>query len=202
MKTGPACPPARRSRPHPPGESKPPLGQGPQRLLVDRRQAARLVAGGGLLFDLGAEETGVPSPPLDPLDQLLAHLATDGPARQQVLGAVDLGRLAEHGRAPCDTIRSAATPRAGLAVTPELPSDPRIRGRRSVFDAGCSVRVQGVRLGQQLMDGLHRRLRPSSRSPPLPGCSARAGGACPPQTVALLLRAGVSPAASTKCWRS
>ena len=55
------------------------LGQRAQRLLVDRRQAARLVARRRVVVDLGAEDAGVPLPPLDPLDQLLADLPRDGP---------------------------------------------------------------------------------------------------------------------------
>ena len=71
------------------------LGDGAERLLVDGRQAAFLVAGRGIVVDLGAEDAGVPLPPLDALDQLFADRAADGAARQQMLGAVDLGRFAE-----------------------------------------------------------------------------------------------------------
>ena len=51
------------------------LGDRAERLLVDRRQAAFLVAGRRVVVDLGAEDAGVPLPPLDALDQLLADLA-------------------------------------------------------------------------------------------------------------------------------
>ena len=39
-------------------------------------------------------------PPLDPLDQLFAHLCADRAAGQQMFGTVYLGRLRQNRRAP------------------------------------------------------------------------------------------------------
>ena len=69
------------------------LGHRAQRLLEDGGEAARLVAGRGVVVHLVAVARGVVLPPADALDQLLADLAADRAARQQVLGAVDLRRL-------------------------------------------------------------------------------------------------------------
>ena len=71
------------------------LGDGAERLFVDGGQAAFLVAGGGIVVDLGAENAGVPFPPFDAFDQLFADCAADGPARQQMFRAVDLRRFAQ-----------------------------------------------------------------------------------------------------------
>ena len=53
------------------------LGDGAERFFVDRRQAAFLVAGRWIVVDLGAEDAGVPLPPLDALDQFLADFLAD-----------------------------------------------------------------------------------------------------------------------------
>src|SRR4051794_11162856 len=70
-----------------------------ERFFVDRGQAAGLVAVRWVIVDLAALALGVCLPPADALDQLFADFATGGAARQQMLGAIDLGRLAEHGGA-------------------------------------------------------------------------------------------------------
>src|SRR3954470_20705080 len=49
---------------------------------------------------------------------------------------------------PCATTRSAATPSAGLAVTPELPSDPPHSIARWIFEAGCPVRAHALASGK------------------------------------------------------
>src|SRR5262249_42159948 len=66
------------------------LGDGAQGFFVDGSQAAFLVAGGGIVIDLGPKDTGVPLPPFDALDKLFAHLAAYGPAREQMLGPINL----------------------------------------------------------------------------------------------------------------
>ena len=74
------------------------LGHGAKRLLQDRREAALFVAGGRVVVQAGAAALHVVLPPADALDEAFAHFAAGGPPGQQVFGAVDLGRLAEHGR--------------------------------------------------------------------------------------------------------
>jgi hypothetical protein len=69
---------------------------GSERFFEDGRQPAGLVARLRVVVDLAAEVGGIGFPPLDELDDFLAHLPADGPARQQMLGAVNLGRLAQH----------------------------------------------------------------------------------------------------------
>ena len=59
---------------------------------------------------------------------------------------------------PWATSRSAATPSAGLAVTPELPSDPPHSMARQILEAGCSVRTHELASGMQLIDGPRGRL--------------------------------------------
>eukprot|EP01136_Pigoraptor_vietnamica_P022749 Opistho-1_new@6175 len=75
------------------------LGDRAQRLLEDGGESARLVARRGVVVHLALVDLGVVLPPLDAVHELLAHLALHRAAREQVLGAVDLGRLAEDGRA-------------------------------------------------------------------------------------------------------
>ena len=58
-----------------------------------------LLPGEGLLFISPPFLARVVLPPLDDADELLADLAGRGAAGQQVLGAVDLRRLAEDGGA-------------------------------------------------------------------------------------------------------
>jgi hypothetical protein len=108
----------------------PALGHGAEALLVDRRQAALLVPPRRVVVDRGVVLAGVRFPPVDHLDQLLAHRARHGAPREQVLGAVDLGRFRQHRRA---------------AVAHQL-----IRGRperRVRRDAAVAVRAAAV-LGQ------------------------------------------------------
>ena len=71
------------------------LGHRAQRLLEDRGEAAGLVARRRVVVHLAAVARGVVLPPADPLDELLAHLARHRAAGEQVLGAVDLGRLGQ-----------------------------------------------------------------------------------------------------------
>src|SRR5262249_42900469 len=71
------------------------LGDGAQGFFVDGSQAAFLVAGGGIVIDLGPKDTGVPLPPFDALDKLFAHLAAYGPAREQMLGPINLRSFAD-----------------------------------------------------------------------------------------------------------
>ena len=75
------------------------LGDRAQRLLEDRRQAAGLVARRRIVVHLALLARRVVLPPLDARDELLADLARHGAPRQQVLGAVDLGRLRQDRRA-------------------------------------------------------------------------------------------------------
>ena len=100
------------------------FGDGAERFFVDRRQAAFLVAERGIVVDLDAEQAGVPQPPLDALDELLGDGGARGPPREQVLGAIDFGGFGQMPVPPQATIMSLATPSAGLAVTPLLPSEP------------------------------------------------------------------------------
>ena len=59
---------------------------------------------------------------------------------------------------PWATSRSEATPRAGLAVTPLLPSEPPQLVPRMILSAGSCVRLHVVDARQQLGDGLHAGL--------------------------------------------
>src|SRR5947208_983156 len=58
-----------------------------------------LVAWRRVVIDLGSKDAGVPFPPLDALDKLFADCARDGPARQEMLGPIDFGGLADDGDA-------------------------------------------------------------------------------------------------------
>ena len=74
------------------------LGRRAERFFQDRREAAGLVAGRGVVVHLALVAGGVVLPPADAVDQLLADLLRGRAADEQVLGAVDLRRLGEHGR--------------------------------------------------------------------------------------------------------
>src|SRR5262245_50999205 len=76
----------------------PGLGDRAEGLFVDGGEPALLVPHRWVVVDLHPEDAGIPLPPLDPLDQLLADLAGRGPAGQEVLGPVDLRRLPEDRR--------------------------------------------------------------------------------------------------------
>src|SRR5690606_28491960 len=77
---------------------RPALRDRAERLLVERRQPARLVPGRRVVVDLGAEKRGVALPPADAFDERLADLGLRRAAREEMLGAVHLGRLAEDAR--------------------------------------------------------------------------------------------------------
>ena len=83
----------------------------------------------------------------------------DGPPRQQVLGPVDLRRLAEDASCrPAARSGRLATPRAGLAVTPLLPSEPPQLVPRMMCFAGSWHAPILVHPRQQLGDRLHAGL--------------------------------------------
>ena len=69
-------------------------------------------------------------PPLDALDQLFADFAPRGAARQQVLGAVDLGRFGQDRRAAVrdQQVHRRAQRRIGADAASSRPSR-RIAGR-------------------------------------------------------------------------
>src|SRR6266545_4654629 len=115
------------------------LGHAAQRLLEDRGDAARLVAGGGIVVH-ALDAAAVPLPPLVAIDELLGHRLADRAADQEVLRAVDLGRLGEHSRA---------------AVAHELVHRPAQGGVGG--DAGGAVGPAAIG-GQR--DLRHRLLRP------------------------------------------
>ena len=75
------------------------LGRRAERFFQDGGEAAGLVAGRGVVVHLALVAGGVVLPPADAVDQLLADLLRGGAADEQVLGAVDLRRLGEHGGA-------------------------------------------------------------------------------------------------------
>src|SRR5262249_34421245 len=81
--------------PHGSGAS---LGDATQRLLEDGGDAARLVAGCGIVVHALAP-AAVPLPPTVAIDELLGHRLADRAPDEQVLGAVDLRCLREHARA-------------------------------------------------------------------------------------------------------
>ncbi len=74
------------------------LGRGAQRLFEDGGEAARLVAGARVVVHAHAGTRRIVLPPLDDADEFLADLARGRPARQEMLGAIDLGGFGQHGR--------------------------------------------------------------------------------------------------------
>ena len=123
------------------------LGHRAERLLDDCRQPARLVAGRRVGVDLLAVLVGVLLPPAHQLDELLADLAADRAAREQVLGAIGFGRLRQDHRAavPHHEIAGDAKRRvgrdAGIAVrAAALQGDVELARRNRLRDAPHSLR--------------------------------------------------------------
>ena len=73
------------------------LGHRTQRFFKNRGQAAGLVAGRGVVVHLAAVDLRVLLPPLDAANQLVRYLGAYRAAREQVLGAVNLGCFAQDG---------------------------------------------------------------------------------------------------------
>ena len=129
------------------------LGGGPERLFEDGRQAARLVAGRGVVVHLAAVALGVGLPPMDHVDELLADLAGRGAARQEVLGPVDLGRLRQD--------RGAAVPHQQIGRGPErrIGRDARIAVRAAALQRQHQFgRRQGLAPGR--VGGRHHVAQP------------------------------------------
>src|SRR5262249_6954416 len=109
-----------------------------QRLLEDGRDTAGLVARRRIVVHR-LDAAAVPLPPLVTVDELLGDALVDGAANQQVLGAVDLGRLGEH---------------PGATVAHQLvhrPAERRVGG-----DARVAVGAPAVRGERDLRHGLLR----------------------------------------------
>jgi hypothetical protein len=81
------------------------------RIVVSR---PALLPGRRVVVHLAAVAGGVLLPPADALDELLADRARRGAAGEEVLGAVDLGRLDRIEVPPWRTSRSEAAPSAGI----------------------------------------------------------------------------------------
>ena len=134
------------------------LGRRAERLLEDRRQPAELVAGRGIVVHLHVVAGGVVLPPVDDLDELLAHFPVLRAAGEQVLGAVDLRRLRED--------RRAAMPDQDVGRDAE---------RRIGGDAGIAVRAAALqrqhqfrgrqRLAPRVVDDRQHGLAPPRRRP-------------------------------------
>src|SRR5207253_9836069 len=117
---------------------RPALGHAAEGFLEDRGDAARLVAGRGIVVH-GLDATAVPLPPFVAVDELLGDALVDRAPDQEVLGAVDLGRLGED---------------AGAAVADQLVHRPAERGVRG--DSGVAVGPAAVRREYELRDRLRR----------------------------------------------
>src|SRR3546814_1353393 len=85
-----------------------------------RRVLFRSVAGRGIVVHLAAVAPDVVLPPADALDQLLADGARGGAPGQQMLGAVDLRRLAQDGGA------AVAHQQVGRGAQRRIGGDARI----------------------------------------------------------------------------
>src|SRR3990172_2320291 len=130
------------------------LRDGAERLLVDRRQPARLVARSRVVVERGSPVGGVALPPVDHVDELLRDLRAAGAPGEQVLGPVDLRRLAED---DCATLADEQVAR--LAET-------RVRGyarpavgaaaleRHHQLGGGHRLARGSVRYGQEPRDRL------------------------------------------------
>src|SRR5262245_50349121 len=123
---------------HIPHGSSAPLGYAHQRLSEDGSDAARRVAGSGIVVH-ALYPAPVPLPPLVAIDELLGHRLAHRAPDEQVLGAVDLRRLREHARA---------------AVAHELVHRPAQRGIGG--DARVAVGAAAVGGEHDLGDGLRR----------------------------------------------
>ena len=122
-------------------------------LLVDRRQAAGLVARARIVVDRGPERGDVFLPPMDRVDELLRHLRASGPPREQVLGAVDLRRLPEHDRSALADKQVARVPEPGVGGH----AGPAVR-------ASALQRHHQLRGGDRLADGsIGDRQQPNDR---------------------------------------
>ncbi len=77
----------------------PALRDGAETLFVNRRQAALLISGRGIIVDGRVVSLGVRLPPVDERNELLADLARDGAAGEQILSSVTFRRLSKNGSA-------------------------------------------------------------------------------------------------------
>ena len=119
-----------------------------------------LVAGRRVVVHLHLVAGGVVLPPLDHADELLADVAAGGAAGEQVLGAVDLRRLRQDGRAAVahELVHRRAQRRvggdAGIAVGAAALQGEHELGRRHGF---ALHRVDLVQHALDALDaGLHR----------------------------------------------
>ncbi len=133
---------------------RPSLGDRAKRLLVDGRQPAELVPGGGIVVDLGAEHRRVVLPPVDLVDQLLPDLLGDGATGEQVLAAIHLAGLPEDDRAalPDDLVRRAAERRVRGDAGPSVR--PAALQRQHELRCRDRLALRLVRFRQQLLDRL------------------------------------------------
>src|SRR6218665_502921 len=133
------------------------LGDRAERFFQDRGQAARLVARRGVVVHLALVDGRVVLPPFDALDQFRAHLGLDGAAREQVLGAVHLGRLAEDGAAAMrhQQVHRRAQRRVG--------ADARVAVGAAALQPDRDVR----RAARLALDGVGARQHRLDHPPPL-----------------------------------
>ena len=139
---------------------------GAERLLEDRRQAARLVAGRWIVVHFTALARRVVLPPLDSRHELFADVARDRTARQQMLGAVNFGGLRQ------DRGAAVAHEQIDRRAERRIRGDARIAVRSAALQADNDVRcrhrftVHRVGVRQHFIDhgdAVGNRLRRSAR---------------------------------------
>ena len=140
------------------------LRGGAERLLQDRRQPARLVAGRGVVVHVALVAARVVLPPADAVDELLADRLRCRAADEKLLRAVNLRRLGEHRRAAVldQDVGGAAERRvggdAGIAVGAAALERHHQLARRHV---GARDDGEG---GEQLLDHPERAFDRSARA--------------------------------------
>src|SRR5690606_22104344 len=125
------------------------LGDRPQRLLQDGGEPAGLVAGRGIVVHAAVVAGGVVLPPLDAAYQLVGHLLRDRAAREQVLGAVDLGGLGQDHRAAVRDEDVAGRAERGIG------GDARVAVRAAALQADHDVAGRHALSGDLVGPGQH-----------------------------------------------
>ena len=142
------------------------LGQRSERLLVDRGQAAVLVSGGRVIVKNRAEDPGVPFPPLDPVDEFFADLASHRATGEHMLRAIDFRGFAQNSRPALRVNQVGGDTQGGVGGDPRVSVGTAAFHREVDLRGGLRRAGPGIGLGQELMDRRHRRLD-RLRYPPL-----------------------------------
>ena len=95
------------------------FGDRAERFFQYRRDAARLVAGGGVVVHVPLVERRILLPPLDAGEQSLADRVGSSAGGQKVLGAIDFRCLGQNRRAAVAHKEVGGRPSTGLALIPE-----------------------------------------------------------------------------------